>query len=124
MYYDAMRRKIEKKGTLNFPQLAGKKLYGELTMTMTVNADGSVLATEVVQSSGNPTLDRWAQSLVQGAGPFDAFSEAMRAKADQIVVVSQLQLRTRRQPGNQADQPLRPGNAVLPTHFLTQEINP
>ena len=88
VYYDAMRRKIEKKGTLNFPQLAGKKLYGELTMTMTVNADGQVLATGVVQSSGNPTLDRWAQSLVQGSGPFEPFSEAMRGKADQIVVVS------------------------------------
>ncbi|MBH2019303.1 MAG: TonB family protein [Burkholderiales bacterium] len=88
VYYDAMRRKIEKKGTLNFPQMAGKKLYGELTMTMTVNADGNVLTTEVVQSSGNPTLDRWAQSLVQGAGPFEPFSEAMRGKADQIVVVS------------------------------------
>jgi protein TonB len=88
VYYDAMRRKIEKKGTLNFPQLAGKKLYGELTMTMTVNAGGQVLATEVVQGSGNPTLDRWAQSLVQGSGPFEPFSQAMRAKADQIVVVS------------------------------------
>lgn len=88
VYYDAMRRRIEKKGTLNFPQLAGKKLYGELTMTMTVNADGQVLATEVVQSSGNPLLDRWAQSLVQGSGPFEPFSESMRAKADQIVVVS------------------------------------
>lgn len=88
VYYDAMRRKIEKKGTLNFPQRAGKKLYGELTMTMTVNADGQVLTTEVVQGSGNPTLDRWAQSLVQGSGPFEPFSEAMRSKADQIVVVS------------------------------------
>ena len=88
VYYDAMRRKIEKKGTLNFPQRAGKKLYGELTMTMTVNADGQVLSTEVVQGSGNPTLDRWAQSLVQGSGPFEPFSDAMRGKADQIVVVS------------------------------------
>lgn len=88
VYYDAMRRRIEKKGTLNFPQLAGKKLYGELTMTMTVSADGQVLATEVVQGSGNPLLDRWAQSLVQGSGPFDPFGEAMRARADQIVVVS------------------------------------
>ena len=88
VYYDAMRRRIEKRGTLNFPQRAGKKLYGELTMTMTVNADGQVLTTEVVQSSGNPTLDRWAQSLVQGSGPFEPFSEAMRGKADQIVVVS------------------------------------
>ncbi len=88
VYYDAMRRRIEKKGTLNFPQRAGKKLYGELTMTMTVNADGRVLTTDVVQSSGDPVLDRWAQGIVQGAGPFEPFSEAMRGKAEQIVVVS------------------------------------
>ena len=88
VYYDVMRRKIEKKGTLNFPQQAGKKLYGELTMTMTVNADGQVLSTDVVQGSGNPMLDRWAQSLVQGSGPFEPFSKAMRGQADQIVVVS------------------------------------
>jgi protein TonB len=88
VYYDAMRRKIEKKGTLNFPQSAGKKLYGELTMTMTVSARGDVLTTEVVQSSGNPLLDRWAQGIVQGSGPFEPFSAAMRSKADQIVVVS------------------------------------
>ena len=83
-----MRRKIEDKGTVNFPEQAGKKLYGELTMTVTVNFDGSVLDTEVVQTSGNLTLDRRAQSIVQGTGPFGRFSDAMRRKADQIVVVS------------------------------------
>lgn len=88
VYYDAMRRRIEKKGTLNFPQRAGKKLYGELTMTMTVDAEGRVLTTDVVQGSGDPVLDRWAQGIVQGAGPFEPFSEAMRGKAEQIVVVS------------------------------------
>ena len=88
VYYDAMRRKIEQRGTQNFPQLAGKKLYGELTMTMTVSANGGVLATSVVQSSGNQTLDRWARELVQSTGPFDPFTGAMRSKADQIVVVS------------------------------------
>lgn len=88
LYYDALRRKIEEKGTLNFPKLAGKKLYGELTMTMTVRFDGSVLDTDVVQSSGNRILDRQAQSIVQGTGPFEPFNPAMRRKADQVVVVS------------------------------------
>ena len=88
LYYDALRRRIEDKGTVNFPVMAGKKLYGELTMTMTVNFDGSVLDTEIVQSSGNPMLDRRAQDIVRGTGPFLRFSEAMRRKSDQIVVVS------------------------------------
>ena len=88
VYYDELRRKIEDKGTVNFPELAGKKLYGELTMVVTVNFDGSVIDTEVVQTSGNLTLDRRAQSIVRGTGPFGKFNDAMRRKADQIVVVS------------------------------------
>ncbi len=88
IYYDALRRKIEEKGTVNFPEQAGKKMYGELTMIVTVNFDGRVLATEVVATSGNLTLDRRAQAIVRGTAPFGPFSDAMRRKADQIVVVS------------------------------------
>jgi periplasmic protein TonB len=88
VYYDGLRRAIEDRGTDNFPQSGGKKLYGELTMIVTVNFDGKVLATEVVQSSGNPTLDRRAEAIARTAGPFGAFSAAMRRQADQILVVS------------------------------------
>lgn len=88
VYYDELRRKIEQKGTTNFPQLAGKKLYGELTMTLTVDTDGQVLDTEIVQTSGSLLLDRRAQTIARSAGPFGRFSKAMRAQADQIVVVS------------------------------------
>ena len=88
VYYDELRRKIEDKGTVNFPEQAGKKLYGELSMVVTVNFDGRVLDTEVVQTSGNLTLDRRAQNIVRGTGPFGKFNQAMRRQADQIVVVS------------------------------------
>ncbi len=88
IYYDALRRKIEERGTINFPEAAGKKMYGELTMIVTVNFDGRVLSTEVVSTSGNLTLDRRAQSIVRSTGPFGTFSDAMRRRADQIVVVS------------------------------------
>ena len=88
IYYDQLRRKIEDKGTVNFPEAAGKKLYGELTMIVTVNHDGRILDTEVVETSGNLTLDRRAQTIVRGTSPFGKFSDAMRRKADQIVIVS------------------------------------
>jgi protein TonB len=88
IYYDQLRQKIEAKGTVNFPEAAGKKLYGTLTMIMTVNHDGNILATEVIQGSGSLTLDRRAQAIANSAGPFGAFSPAMRKKADQIVLVS------------------------------------
>ena len=88
IYYDGLRRKIEDRGTQNFPELAGQKLYGDLTMIVTVNFDGKVLGTEVVETSGNLTLDRRAQAIARAAGPFGKFNDAMRRKADQIVVVS------------------------------------
>lgn len=87
IYYDALRRKIEDHGTTNFPESGGKKLYGQLTMTITINQDGKVLETEVVQSSGQPVLDRRAQAIVRGL-TFGTFNDAMRRRADQIVVVS------------------------------------
>jgi protein TonB len=88
VYYDALRHAIEDRGTAAFPQSGGKKLYGELTMVITVNHDGQVVETEVVESSGNATLDRRAAVIARTAGPFGNFTKAMRRQADQIVVVS------------------------------------
>ena len=87
IYYDELRRKIEDRGTTNFPEAGGRKLYGELTMTITVNHNGTVLDTEVVQPSGIAQLDRRAQAIVRSLS-FGSFNEAMRRQADQIVVVS------------------------------------
>jgi protein TonB len=88
VYYDGLRRAIEDKGTENFPQAGGKKLYGELTMIVTVNHNGRIVDTEVVESSGSRALDRHAAAIARAAGPFGHFSPAMRRQAEQIVVVS------------------------------------
>ena len=88
VYYDHLRRSIEDKGTENFPQVAGKKLYGELIMSVTVNFDGRILRTQIEQSSGNRTLDRRAEAIALSAAPFGRFDAAMRRQADQIVVIS------------------------------------
>jgi protein TonB len=45
-----MRRAIEDKGTENFPEFGGKKLYGELTMIVSVNFDGQLIETEIVKA--------------------------------------------------------------------------
>ncbi len=87
-YYDALRRKIEDRGTLYFPERNGQKLYGALTMVITVNTDGRVISTEVVQGSGQADLDRRAQAIATSAGPFGGFTAAMRKQADQLAIVS------------------------------------
>lgn len=88
LYYDQLRRKVEDKGTRNFPEAHGKKLYGELVMVLTVNHDGRVLSTEIVQSSGNPLLDGRAEAIARAAGPFGPFNAEMRAKSEQLAMVA------------------------------------
>lgn len=88
VYYDALRHKVEEKGTENFPEVGGRKLYGDLIMVLTINHDGRVLETEIVESSGQQDLDRRAQAIAYASGPFGSFTPAMRAQADQIVVVA------------------------------------
>jgi protein TonB len=88
IYYDRLRRAIEGKGTENFPSSGGKKLYGELTMVVTVDRLGQVVSTEIAESSGNRILDRRAEAIARAAGPYGRFTAGMRKEADQIVVVS------------------------------------
>jgi protein TonB len=91
LYYDQLRRTIETRGTLNFPQVGGQKLYGQLTMVITVNQRGRLVRTEVARPSGQPLLDQRALAIVRSAAPFEAFSANMRRQADQIVVVTRFQ---------------------------------
>ncbi len=88
LYYDSLRRKIEQRGTRNFPENQGRKLYGELTMNVTVDAEGRVVETEVVRASSSKQLDRRAVAIVRAAAPFGPFNAAMRRRADQLVITS------------------------------------
>lgn len=88
LYYDQLRRKIEARGTLYFPEAQGQKLYGSLIMVITIGASGKVLSTDVKQSSGNAALDMQAQAIAKGAGPFGPFTEAMRQEMDQLALVT------------------------------------
>jgi len=88
LYYDALRRRIEERGTRDFPETQGRKLYGELTMNVTVDAAGRVVDTEIVRPSASRQLDQQAMAIVRAASPFGPFSPDMARQADQIVVTS------------------------------------
>ena len=87
-YYDLLRRKIEAKGTLDFPQSQGQKLYGALIMVITIDTRGQVISAEVSQGSGNPLLDFHAKQIARNAGPYGAFNDAMRREMDQLALVT------------------------------------
>lgn len=88
IYYDRLRRRIEDKGTENFPEAAGKKIYGELTLSVVINFDGRIHQVKIDESSGNRALDRRAMAIVRSAGPFGRFNATMRRQSELIEVVS------------------------------------
>ncbi|KQQ47332.1 energy transducer TonB [Duganella sp. Leaf126] len=83
MYYKTLQKRIEDVGTLNFPQKNGRKLYGQLVLSIPVFQDGTIYdkegGIEVTTSSKNPALDRAAIDIVRRAAPFGKFPANMRS---------------------------------------------
>ncbi|MBB4845289.1 protein TonB [Paucibacter oligotrophus] len=88
LYYDHLRQRIEERGTRDFPEHKGRKLYGELTLNIHVDQGGRVIETDVVAPSGNAHLDRRAVAIVRAASPFGNFTPAMRQGAEVLVITS------------------------------------
>lgn len=85
-YEEDWRAKVERVGTLNYPAEARGKLYGNLRLTVTIRADGSVESMELDRSSGLKVLDAAAFKIVRMAGPYAAFPPAIRRDTDLLVI--------------------------------------
>ncbi len=90
MYYNQWKDKIERIGTINYPEEARGKIYGDLILTVTLNPDGSIYKDQVniTRSSGFPLLDRAAMRIVRLAAPFGTFSEEMRKEYDVFEIIT------------------------------------
>jgi protein TonB len=94
MYYKSMQKRVEEVGTLNFPQVGGRKLYGELVLYIPIFQDGTIYLKDggvrVEKSSGNPALDRAALAIVRRAAPFGKFPPNMLSsdKDDLWVIIT------------------------------------
>jgi len=84
-YLEAWCRKVERVGSLNYPEEAKRrKLYGNLTLQVALRADGSVERVRVLRSSGLDLLDEAAVRIVELAAPFSPFPPAIRAETDRL----------------------------------------
>ena len=73
-YIEDWRQKIERIGTLNYPEAArNQKLFGSLQLTVSLKPDGTVENIEINRSSGQKILDDAARRIVQLAAPYAAF---------------------------------------------------
>ncbi|TXG96412.1 MAG: energy transducer TonB [Rhodocyclaceae bacterium] len=72
-YLDAWKQKIERVGTLNYPEEARGKLYGAVVIFVELSAeDGSLYNAEISKSSGHKVLDQAALRILRMSAPFGA----------------------------------------------------
>lgn len=97
VYLFNWKQRIESIGNRNYPAEARRlKLYGELRVLVALRADGSVLQTRVLKSSGYPVLDSAALRIVRMSAPFDAFPPELRKRADVLEIIRTWQFRSNR----------------------------
>jgi protein TonB len=77
-YIEDWRQKVERIGNLNYPPAARGKLYGNLTLTVEIRADGEIEKIDLNRSSGQKVLDDAAIRIVRMAAPYAAFPPDIR----------------------------------------------
>lgn len=93
-YAAAWVAKVERIGALNFPEEARRRnLTGSLRLSVVIRADGTILETTVVRSSGQSALDEGARRIVELGAPYAPFPDELRRRYDTLVIVRDWQFR-------------------------------
>lgn len=78
-YLDAWRRKVERLGTLNFPQtVKNQERKHNPVLEVALHADGTLAQAVIRRSSGSKDVDQAALSILRLASPFDPFPADLR----------------------------------------------
>jgi protein TonB len=86
-YKEEWRKKIERIGNLNYPDEARQqRIYGSLRLLVSINRDGSLYEVQVLESSGQDTLDQAALRIVRLAAPFAPFNRDL-AEFDRLEII-------------------------------------
>ncbi|MDR0996732.1 MAG: TonB family protein [Zoogloeaceae bacterium] len=85
-YEEDWRRKVERIGTLNYPEDARGRVYGSLILTVTLNAKGEIVDVSIDRSSGHAVLDQAAQRILRLSAPFAPFPPAIARDTDLLVI--------------------------------------
>jgi protein TonB len=86
-YVEDWRTKVERIGNLNYPEAARRqKIFGKLTLTVSIRADGSVESIEVNRPSGRRILDASAVRIVKLAAPYAPFPPDIRKELDVLSI--------------------------------------
>lgn len=82
-YIEAWRDKVEKFGSLNYPEEAiQRNINGNLLLDVGINPDGSIESMKILRSSGHKLLDNAATQIVKMAAPFPPLTQAILKDTD------------------------------------------
>ncbi|MDH1262999.1 energy transducer TonB [Pseudomonas sp. GD03944] len=86
-YKDEWRKKVERIGNLNYPDDARRQqIYGSLRLLVSINRDGTLYEVQILESSGQRTLDQAALRIVRLAAPFAPFTGDL-ADIDRLEII-------------------------------------
>lgn len=83
-YLNAWRTKVERLGTLNFPQYARGGQVGNPVLEVSLKADGTLGDAVIRRSSGSKEMDQAALSILRLASPFDPFPSELRKQYQEL----------------------------------------
>jgi len=83
MYVESWRQKVERIGNMNYPEAAkAQKLFGQLRMTVSIKADGSLESVVIDQKSDHEVLNEAAKRIVELAAPYAVFPDDIKKDTD------------------------------------------
>ncbi|MDR3055033.1 MAG: energy transducer TonB [Zoogloeaceae bacterium] len=85
-YIEDWRQKVERWGTLNYPEAARGKLSGTLTLTIILNRNGEIVEINIDKPSPHKVLDDAAIRIARMAAPYAPFPPAISRDTDQLAI--------------------------------------
>ena len=90
IYLNEWATKVERIGTLNFPEKAKGRVYGNLTVWVVLRSDGSIHELGIRRSSGHKILDDAARRIVEMGAPYGPIPRDMLGDYDTIGFARQM----------------------------------
>ena len=87
-YQVMLQERIVATGNRHYPEdVLAREIYGSLRLQLVLLPDGRIESLEILESSGQPLLDRAAVDIARQASPFDPFPPTLQAKYDKILFI-------------------------------------
>ena len=95
-YIEAFTQKVRRIGQVNYPEeAASRKLNGDLSLAITIDASGKIASAKVIRSSKHEVLDAAALRIIELGAPYAPLPQSVRNSKRQLEFVQNWSFRDR-----------------------------